>query len=211
MNKRDFLLPVPNLPPDEGDLHRVQFGKQWLPIVLTAMESFLTDVIWDTPPDDIVAQVEELMSELAIDVPPLTQVYERNFFFHPSEFLIAVGNPQTLAVDTSQVTNFLAYQDTAGATDYMSVHFNAQAGTYDLVVLAKKQNNAGKIRVQLDGVTTILDADLYSASVVRNVALTASFSISDEGEHSLVVKVNGKNASSSSYYLPISYISMHIP
>jgi len=57
----DFRWPVPANPPDEGVLHVCSFNEEWLPVVASALQ-MLNDVnVWDSPPDDILAQVATLL------------------------------------------------------------------------------------------------------------------------------------------------------
>jgi len=56
-----FLYPVPANPPDEGDFHIVGFNKEWLPIILSLLQTVRSPAVWLDPPDSITGQVDELI------------------------------------------------------------------------------------------------------------------------------------------------------
>jgi len=57
----EYLYPVPENPPDEGDFIMVVFNRQWLPFVLGVLLPLKNPNIWNEPPDDISDQVSELI------------------------------------------------------------------------------------------------------------------------------------------------------
>lgn len=63
-----FLLPVPELPPDDGSFHTCQFNKQWLPIVLTVLAQLQDPLVWQDPPSDIDGQVAQLIDLVMTDI-----------------------------------------------------------------------------------------------------------------------------------------------
>lgn len=56
-----FRWPVPANPPDEGVFHTCQFNAEWLPVVASVLQQMRDVNIWDSPPDDILDQVDTLL------------------------------------------------------------------------------------------------------------------------------------------------------
>jgi len=57
----DFKWPVPESPPDEGTFHVCSFNEEWLPVVVSVLNDLMNPKLWDSPPDDIQAQVATLI------------------------------------------------------------------------------------------------------------------------------------------------------
>lgn len=57
----DFRWPVPSNPPDEGDLHVCSFSVDWLPVVVSCLQTLMNKSTWEDPPDDITDQVATLL------------------------------------------------------------------------------------------------------------------------------------------------------
>ena len=82
-------------------------------------------------------------------------------------------------------------------------------GTFTVSVLGFTQNICGKVDWTLDGVSvggTGVGQDWYSAATTYNVVKTFSLTVSSIGYHILRFTVNGKNAGSSNYYIPLTAI-----
>ena len=62
------LYPVPESPPDEGTFIIIGFNPEWLPIVLGLLETIKSPTVWESPPDDISEQVDELMQLFMTDL-----------------------------------------------------------------------------------------------------------------------------------------------
>ena len=56
-----FRWPVPENPPDEGVFHTCQFNEEWLPVVVSVLQTMMERETWEDPPDDITDQVATLM------------------------------------------------------------------------------------------------------------------------------------------------------
>lgn len=54
-------LPVPDNPPDEGVMQVCAFNVEWLGIIVGLLEQLKNPDQWQSPPSDIVAQVDELI------------------------------------------------------------------------------------------------------------------------------------------------------
>jgi len=65
-----YRFEVPENPPNEGDFLIVGFNPDWLPIIIAMLQPLRAKVFWNDPPDDIAAQVDELMYLLGHDLDP---------------------------------------------------------------------------------------------------------------------------------------------
>lgn len=83
------------------------------------------------------------------------------------------------------------------------------AGTYKILTYGSTSSGLGKIDYYIDGVLVSSGQDWYSASPVMSVNKTiSSVVVPVSGHHTIKLKVNGKNASSSGY--SISFTRMVI-
>lgn len=100
------------------------------------------------------------------------------------------------------------YNSTNATGDSFAVNVSVPAGTYTLDFNAPKAPNAAKLDVFVDA-TKILDAyDLYATSVnALNIKSTSGITLT-AGKHVLKFTVNGKNASSSAYYVNFNGIQL---
>jgi len=57
-------IPVPPLPPDQGEQICVQFGAQWLPYVLGSLQQLLEQTTWDVPTDAALTDAQMQANEL---------------------------------------------------------------------------------------------------------------------------------------------------
>ena len=57
-----YKFPVPESAPNEGAFITVAFSVEWMPIVLAVLQSLRSPAAWESPPDDIVQQVDELLT-----------------------------------------------------------------------------------------------------------------------------------------------------
>lgn len=73
------------------------------------------------------------------------------------------------------------------------------AGSYTLSFRHMGNNDRGKIDCYWDGVKQGSTTDLYASSASYNVIVTFPITNLTDGQHTLMFKVNGKNASSSDY------------
>jgi hypothetical protein len=200
----EFLYPVPDEPPADGDQITVSFGKKWLAIILDRVDDLLSEQAWLAPPDDISQQVEELLDLLSTDIPPVTVYYPHfaQIFHHAA--LVVVGNPIVVNVDPLQIYNFTARQTAEAINDTFQNVVTLAAGTYTLTVVCAKTSASGIITWYLDE-NLIGTTDLYNAATVRNVELQVSgIDIETGGLHQLTGEVGSKNASSSSYRAPLT-------
>lgn len=90
--------------------------------------------------------------------------------------------------------------------DNISFKVYLPKGTYTLWIMDATTNNEGIADVDING-TEVASFDWYSASLTNNVIKSqASIAIATTGLYTLKYRVDGKNASSSDYYVGIQQI-----
>lgn len=83
--------------------------------------------------------------------------------------------------------------------DSISWYVNLAAGTYSYTMLVETAPSFGIVDCSLDA-SVFLSADFYSAGGAKNVNKSASgIVVAADGNYTLKLQANGKNASSSSY------------
>jgi hypothetical protein len=97
------------------------------------------------------------------------------------------------------------YNTSNGDGDNLSFKVFLAKGTYILRLVTIKDTNRGILDFDLDGVE-IASFDLYGA--FNNVILGAGFVVAESGLKTLKARVDGKNASSSGYFGPITMIGL---
>jgi hypothetical protein len=122
--------------------------------------------------------------------------------------LVTAGAALQFYLSTSQAFNTTSAQSTAADADAFTQSFMLAAGTYTFSVLGLTANNRGKIDWYIDDSLFSTGQDWYSASNTYNVVKTvASVTVTGSGRHTLKGIVNGKNASSSGYYVGFMSLS----
>lgn len=108
-------------------------------------------------------------------------------------------------IDNAQAYGYYTY--TSSDSDEFTNGFVCRAGTYTLKILGVTDADRGKLDIYIDSVLVSSGQDWYAASTTKNVTKSvASATISTDGYHTLRCKTNGKNASSSNYYMAITKI-----
>lgn len=85
---------------------------------------------------------------------------------------------------------------------------NVPAGTYQLKLAYKTNNNRGQCSFQLDGSAVGGTLDQYASSATYPTATIATVTFAADGSHTFRMTVTGKNASSSSYTLSADKITL---
>lgn len=105
--------------------------------------------------------------------------------------------------DTSQRFGFYIGPSAANASDgdTVDIQFVVAAGTYTFTVNGVSMNACGKTDGYVDGATSTswTGDDWYSVLLKNNVSVSHSVTFTTGGRHTIRLKVNGKNASSSDY------------
>lgn len=196
MNVPEFQLPVPANPPDAGTAYYCEFGQDWLPIVLTGIEALRNEALWLSPPTDLIPQIDELMARIATAVIVAPQIFPIQFKMFFDEFIGGGSTSLITNLNTSQIYNFFCEAAAAANGDTYVYEFSCKAGNYTLKTLGITQNSCGKLDYYVDGSLVASGQDWYTATTTFNVVKSLSITIPTDGNHELVIIVNGKNASS---------------
>jgi hypothetical protein len=134
------------------------------------------------------------------------QTHEFNDFPHratlwPDEALVLAGNALTVANQSTQKYAIDVYQSPPANGDSFSLSFFLAAGTYTMYVLGQTNSDHGKIDWYIDNVVAISGQDWYNGSAQTNITKSGSVTVIGNGYHVLKGTVNGKNGSSSNYYI----------
>jgi len=119
---------------------------------------------------------------------------------------VTTGNPIGTVFDVSQLWGHYARQNTPADGDdgYQDVWLSA--GEYEIRVLYLRSTNSAKLTVvfqyQPDSsqVVAINQADLYG-TLAYNQVVTEQFTLTESGHYRVYFVANGKNASSSSFFI----------
>lgn len=132
----------------------------------------------------------------------------RALVFH-HESLVTNGNGLTIFISTAHQFASAAYQNASADADSFTHSFMLKGGTYTFVRLGITAPNSGIIDWTLDGTPILSSDDYYSAGLTVNVRKsTGSISVVGNGRHVLTGTVNGKNASSGGYDIPLTYLAL---
>jgi hypothetical protein len=123
------------------------------------------------------------------------------------EMTVISGNAMVTPVTNGDAVYFFAtYQDAAANGDTLEQKFFLAEGTYTLGVLGLKSTNRAKIDIYIDGVAVVSGQDWYNGSAQVALLTTGGIAVSGDGVHTLRTVVNGKNGSSSNYYVALQKI-----
>lgn len=122
------------------------------------------------------------------------------FMFHYFSDIISGGS--FVIEGTSSFFGNDCYQGSGGNGDTFEQKFFLAAGTYTLKVYGSQAFNRGIVDWYVDGSIVASGQDWYSAGT-STVIQTVSVTIATDGEHTLKGVVNGKNGSSSGYYMAL--------
>lgn len=121
------------------------------------------------------------------------------------------GNALQLVLDTAQTYATYHRQNTAANADRTRYWMNLTPGDYQLKMLHLKTPTNGIIDLYLfgypdpaDDVIIATGIDLYNAATLRNQLYEVNFTVVTPGNYHLDLVVTGKNASSSSFHVPIT-------
>jgi hypothetical protein len=120
--------------------------------------------------------------------------------------LATTGNAIAAVNISTQNYALASYQNPPANGDTFTHGCLLAAGTYTLKILGITDPSYGKIDWYLDGVSIATGQDWYSAgALVKNVVKTvANVSVVGSGWHILRGTVNGKNGTSTNYYIALT-------
>lgn len=111
-----------------------------------------------------------------------------------------------VVIDTAQLHNGYTQQNSAagGEGDCTEQTFLLRAGRYSLVILGLHTSDSGKLDVYLDGNIIARGLDWYAAVTARNIFKVKTFHCNRSGVHTLQLRVNGKNTSSTGFEIRLT-------
>lgn len=198
MNFPDEQFPFPAQPPDEDNLIHVEFNETWIPVLIGVVERLKETELFVSPPSDYIAQIDELIARLGIDVPPLVQVYPRLYeHLHIASDTMA-GNAIAWQAIANQIFGGCWHQSPAVQFEAFRLIPLLKNGAHNVNILCAKGATSGILTLTRDG-NAIGTIDLYSATTLINqVLVSASFNVIP-GEHEILFSVDTKNAASGGY------------
>jgi hypothetical protein len=101
------------------------------------------------------------------------------------------------------------YQYPSANGDAGEISVLLDSGSYDFAVSGATQFNLGKLDWYIDGSLAISGQDWYSATNIDAVTKANTITISTAGRHTVKWVVNGKNNSSSDYYIMLTEIGFN--
>jgi len=126
----------------------------------------------------------------------------------PNYSAIIQGTWVRFSSNASQTSGFFMYNSSNTDLDQVDYKISLEKGTYTFDLITMMNTNCPILDVLIDGVSAGTK-DLYSASVVYNSLQTITgIVVTTSGLKTLSLKVNGKNASSTGYYLNLSYFTL---
>lgn len=166
---------------------------------------------WSATPDHVDEALDTLASDVAGLVAAGTTYPKRATMWH-DEALVTNGNviASDMGIAANQLYQAAAYQNTPANADAFTHSFMLRAGTYTFSVLGVVATNRGKIDWYIDdmGTPVITGQDWYDGTPAYNVIKTVSVTVTGDGYHKLKGVINGKNGSSSDYYMVLTRYSL---
>jgi hypothetical protein len=153
--------------------------------------------------DKSVKRLNVLESQMAGSLAP-AQIYPTYQFLVAESFLFngAIYTNYTRTIATGQPFN-VAWRCAAADEndlDEKSISFPLAAGEYAFRMYWISHNGGGIFDVYFDGVKiSTSTTDTYTSSTTSNQSTTFNFTCTSDGNHTLMLKVNGKHASSADY------------
>lgn len=112
-----------------------------------------------------------------------------------------------IGTTTNAIRNELFDTTTAADGDNYTFEAFMAKGTYTMRVIGSKSSSRGIVDFDIDGVE-VSSWDMYDPSGAHNQVHTETgITISESGIKTITVRTDGKNASSTGYYFPISQIA----
>ena len=128
----------------------------------------------------------------------------RATMWHDEALVIVGGGSIYSAHDSGQDYAKYARITTHANGDEFTNGFMLEAGTYTFSVLGYTDTNLGKLDWYIDDVLVVTGEDWYGSSVNNVLKTHASITVTGSGRHVLRGVTNGKNGSSSNYYIELT-------
>lgn len=222
----DLLLP-PSVGIHDAPLHKLCINAQWWSHISAQIARLSYPEAWhgtdDQRSDAIEAIFDLLNVGLTIDdcEAAVTVDYPRHAtMWHDEATIVSGGGLTSLSLAPApynipgQFYNLVTYQSSIANGDSFAQDFMLDAGDYNFKVLGGQNQYGGKLDWYLDdGIIAFSSGmDWYNAAETVNVIKTGSLTIPTGGRHRLKGVVNGHNASSGAYFVPlVKYWLEYVP
>lgn len=122
---------------------------------------------------------------------------------------VVSGNALNRWSTSNQYYGFLTQQAAPYSDgDSWTQSFEAEAGSYTIEVVGMSWSDRGILEIFIDDVSQGTQ-DWYSGGAGYNASKTTSITVVGDGYHKLTGTINGKNGSSSSYDMYLSYYRIY--
>ena len=205
MNLPNAQLDVPANPPDAGTIIAIQFSKDWIPALLTALDYLRQPEFFLSPPSDIDQQIDELNDRIQNFVIISPQLFDFGNVYLPFFADMQHGSAQSYIALIGQYFGGIWLQSPAALDDEFSIAVLLPKASSFVTFFGIKTSSSGILTITTDEGHSYTQ-DFYSTTNVLNVRINFVFPVSVPGIHSISFKMHTKNASSSGYGLGISAI-----
>lgn len=120
------------------------------------------------------------------------------------EAIVLTGNALAVTIDTGQLGNYYARQNTSADGNSFTQSVFLRAGTYTFSVMGQTNAANGNINWYLDNTIFGSIQNWYSAAQTKNVVKTLTLTIATDGYHILKGVISGKDSSSSGYNMDLT-------
>lgn len=131
---------------------------------------------------------------------------QANTTLWPDNFTGVTGTWGITLYGAQQMGYYLSNTATHANGDAFELTAFLGAGNYTLKMLVVKSSAYGKLDVAVDGSNIATGLDFYNAGELDSTHISASVTILTDGAHTIRFTVNGKNGSSSDFYILITRI-----
>lgn len=179
---------------------------EWVSHILGVLTALDQGDTWLGTEEEIFAarqQVNEIMLALMERCDPVQ--YPQHATLWHDEAIVTSGGAIVSGQLTDTYYSIFSYQSSGADGDSFEQSIVLDAGDYVFHVQGGTTNAHGKIDWSLDAESPFLvGQDWYSSGTASNVYQTGTLTLATAGRHTLKGTVNGKNASSFAYYIPLT-------
>lgn len=208
-------MQVPTQDVFDSPVYRVCVNEFWWSCVNGAIANLLYRSAWEGTDDEIdraISSISKILNVRAThsDCEDTVQYPQHATLWHDEATVLTGGGLVRVSPADAPFSiadsfyNVGAYQSSAANGDSFEQRLVLDAGNYTFYALGLQNNVHGKVDWSLDGTIFASGQDWYHASVQANIIKTASLTVATGGQHILTGVMNGKNASSGAYALPLT-------
>lgn len=210
-------LAIPEAAYLDEPLFCLKVNEKWMAYIIGVMDALDQFDTWQGTAEEQYAarqQVNEIILSAMYECAEAeTVTYPRNQTLWHDQATVLTGNAlfrSTLAIAPfnrgDSHYNTSSYQSTAANADSFMQEIYLDAGDYVFWVLGAHNSVHGKVDWYIDAEVTpfIAGQDWYAASLAPNQFKSGAVTLATGGNHQIKGVINGKNASSGGYYLPLT-------